>query len=735
MKGRLVSYWEIARKKISATYLLSLFLIFLVPFIVLTISLLVVTDKNRQQTQQITETKALQNATNQLNDQFDHLLAIARQGGMDPAISSAGTQIDAIQSQENAILRYQLSSPLITKLFIRYSREPNELVASDGTYDTIPTISKYGILSDDSNQHQRQVELLPDAATLTTSQQFDGPATNLLVPVSGFIGGPNYATFIFKLDTSAIQRVLEQSVDTKTQNLAFVTQNQLIMAAPNSDMFSRTGIDADHLYTLKTVQQATQRSGLTLSKRHSTNGLFSVMSFVKPLNTWRIFNDFLWHFGWILLLIIGAGVLCIELIKRRQYQFLSDLQAKLAIDGISPAPARSEEEKLQAAIAAYVQHQDKTEQLALRRLPLTQEQVLQQLLSGRIGDASELEEQLQVAQITFPYRLFVVALSRQDAKRHQYTPPVKGHHGVIHFATQLENNYLAMIINFDRTERLQTLVEDLRSDDPIWADQQLFFGEIVMAVQDIQLSFIHAASLLATTPLQSSTTGDVYYSADTTPTNAKKIFNQQDRIKLNTALTTGDTPMALEAFDEMFSGTDALDPNSPKFDLGSALVISQVLQADYQLNHRVNETLINDLLTTTAVFDRQALLRRAVSALSQNVQHHLIAPLPEDNDLVQYLAKHSSSADFSLNDVADYLGVSQSRASREVKKATGETFTAFLQTTRMTRIKEELLVTDDSIKTIIARNGYYDVSNFTRKFHQLTGQTPTQFRDYHADNS
>lgn len=66
-----------------------------------------------------------------------------------------------------------------------------------------------------------------------------------------------------------------------------------------------------------------------------------------------------------------------------------------------------------------------------------------------------------------------------------------------------------------------------------------------------------------------------------------------------------------------------------------------------------------------------------------------------------------------------------------MKEETNTTFAKYVANIRMEKIKQALIETDDPIKEIIQSNGYYDVSNFTRKFRQVVGVTPGQFRTIH----
>jgi AraC-like DNA-binding protein len=78
--------------------------------------------------------------------------------------------------------------------------------------------------------------------------------------------------------------------------------------------------------------------------------------------------------------------------------------------------------------------------------------------------------------------------------------------------------------------------------------------------------------------------------------------------------------------------------------------------------------------------------------------------------------------------LAEEFDVSISYLSRFIKKETGLTFSKYIQELRLEHIKKELIETDKPIKEIILSSGYYDVSNYTRKFKTIVGMTPGQFR-------
>ena len=93
----------------------------------------------------------------------------------------------------------------------------------------------------------------------------------------------------------------------------------------------------------------------------------------------------------------------------------------------------------------------------------------------------------------------------------------------------------------------------------------------------------------------------------------------------------------------------------------------------------------------------------------------------------RYIREHYDNPSLSLQDIADYNGVSKNHLSFEFARETGENISDFL--TR-TRIKEaEKLIRETSLKMyeIAEKTGYQNVETFTRAFKRITGKSPSHF--------
>jgi len=70
----------------------------------------------------------------------------------------------------------------------------------------------------------------------------------------------------------------------------------------------------------------------------------------------------------------------------------------------------------------------------------------------------------------------------------------------------------------------------------------------------------------------------------------------------------------------------------------------------------------------------------------------------------------------------------ESRFSRFFRRATGNTFTDFVNRMRISKACQLLMDTDRYVTTICYEVGFNNVANFNRRFLEIKGMTPTDFR-------
>ncbi len=82
----------------------------------------------------------------------------------------------------------------------------------------------------------------------------------------------------------------------------------------------------------------------------------------------------------------------------------------------------------------------------------------------------------------------------------------------------------------------------------------------------------------------------------------------------------------------------------------------------------------------------------------------------------------------SATELAGELGMSESRFSRFFRRATGNTFTDFVNRVRVNRACQLLMDSDRLVTHICFEVGFNNVANFNRRFLEIKGMTPSEFR-------
>ncbi len=103
------------------------------------------------------------------------------------------------------------------------------------------------------------------------------------------------------------------------------------------------------------------------------------------------------------------------------------------------------------------------------------------------------------------------------------------------------------------------------------------------------------------------------------------------------------------------------------------------------------------------------------------------AQLNQIDDIVSRITDNLTQA-LSVADLATELGMTESSFSRFFRRATGNTFTDFVNQVRVNRACQLLMESERLITDICYEVGFNNVANFNRRFLNVKGMTPSEFR-------
>jgi AraC-like DNA-binding protein len=104
----------------------------------------------------------------------------------------------------------------------------------------------------------------------------------------------------------------------------------------------------------------------------------------------------------------------------------------------------------------------------------------------------------------------------------------------------------------------------------------------------------------------------------------------------------------------------------------------------------------------------------------QHSQHQI-------SDVIDYITENYATP-FTMAEIAERFNMPPSRFSRYFQRKTGNTFTDFVNRLRVNRACMLLMETDQYISTICYAVGFNNVANFNRRFMEIKGTTPGEFR-------
>lgn len=103
------------------------------------------------------------------------------------------------------------------------------------------------------------------------------------------------------------------------------------------------------------------------------------------------------------------------------------------------------------------------------------------------------------------------------------------------------------------------------------------------------------------------------------------------------------------------------------------------------------------------------------------------AHLNSISEVVDFLTENYDSQ-FTMVEAAEMAKMNNSQFSRTFKKATGNSFTGFVNRLRINRACDLLMQGDQYINSICYSVGFNNIANFNRRFVQFKGMTPSEFR-------
>lgn len=676
---------------------------------------------------------------------------LAQQLPYDSAISLSklADPYETIASR-SALLKYRLNDAFIEQIYLFYPEDETKLYSPNGSTEIQDLLALRGM----AITKDELITFLNQPAPVFSSidqKQANAQTFFYSVPTTDSFGS-HQATMLFIIKKAAIDNLFVPLSENDHQYFYLIDANQQVLSfsrqAPILEpaLTSKIGIKSDLSTKIKqgnesfTIQSIVN-NGLQLRYLAIVNTKIALakISQVYKLSIYLI----------LAVLIIGLVVsLFLARQSLRPYKKIESLLLKHDKESHNNHSLTFED--IHSKVSNFLSENSHLKDEIIQQKPYIKESLLHQLLTGQLNDLTKAQSLFQSSfKESSKTTYFSIVISLEEIGD---APTLLSDHVIKQILQQLNQikqtdfewigtkcigeNALTLLVATKTTrpqvEILDELVEALV--ELCGVALPIGVGTTTSNLLAVKHSFIEA--LAALSYRYKNATQMIYYYTDMPSGQISGAyafsFPEDKQLKLIQSLTKGNETVALETLEELIQYGIAHCETFQLFRMYSYFLINTYANFSATLPE---DQLLQELEVLVDVNNYQT-LELHLQTLTQIICSHVEEQVQtEESDLkialFGYIEEQYNSDFLTLESLAETFALSPTTINKIMKEETNTTFAKYLANVRMEKIKQALIETDDPIKEIIQSNGYYDVSNFTRKFRQVVGVTPGQFRTIH----
>ncbi|MFK3938151.1 helix-turn-helix domain-containing protein [Alkalihalobacillus sp. NPDC078783] len=745
------------RSKLLYKYIISYLLIFLVPFIVMSVVIYFNAVSSLREEIESSNIYNLEQVRNLTDDRLSELETITTRISFDPRLTPYMMNHGYYGKEAiNELKKYKANSAIIEELFVYYYNDET-LFSTNGLYSI-------DALMQNSNQLERfgkenlLMDLRTDLPLIRTVDDFEINSEtheNLIVyylPVKLNSVTP-YGTAMYFIEESTLISMIQNILGDMEGNVYVFDEGGQVIASTIHD----DSISAPNVISLLNNANGIDTIGIN-GKEYSTVSVQSGMSgwtFVTVMDPSQLFSklsNMQYIVAFFLVSLFIVGIILAVVFGKNQYKpirALSDI-AKKGEDASFASGLYTNENELETigrSFTTLYQHHEILNETVYLHQPFAKEQFLLRLLKGSFEYQHELAAMMDSLDISIVEGNHFVATLHFEAgsfceenicEKDQLIQKLHEVHlnGTRVYAVDLlYSDSIAILVSTSASSTtvidqqiaiIQTYINQYFERFPT-----ICVGQSYSSLEKVNRSYIEAlatAEYKFTKPL-----GSILYFKDIGETSQPLIgYFKEEQIKFVQSLKQGDVTVAHEMLGDMFQVLEQKNQSIHEIKCICFDLINTTLKTVSDIGCQDQFIDLNQLIEFKSIDDLKNQLMNIVEDICEEVERKKDSHNSKLRDeLLSFIRENYTLYEISLEFVANRFYLSVSYLSRFIKEQTGVTFTQFIQDLRIQHVKNQLTQSDQPIKEIVVQVGYKDVANFIRKFKKIEGVTPGQYRKLH----
>lgn len=740
------------QKSLFYKYLLSYLLIFLIPFTTISIIFYSMSTNNLHEEIYRSNISKLEQVRDILDDRIREMRNLALTISNDSRLTSYMLN-QPYSSKEgiNELTRYQISNSFIDGLFIKYHNDETTYSSKGVSEIDIILSNTYKLQPKASISFKENLEAITSEDIQLYDLETIGEQFSKLISYTypiPYNSPVNYGIVTFLTNTSTLKKLVGNVLGDFMGSVYVLSEDDGILITNSQKNALSLSDFKDFTYgTTGVIDQKVKNEEYSFVAAHSD---LSDWTFVTAMPTAQFYQKMSSMKTTILVMlfiiaILGVGVTIYLSLKQYQpIQKLSQyLKQKTQNSVYLKTKKANEFEKIKQTIEFIYEDSEKLREKINIQQPFVREQFLLELLKDNFTEKTGMEGLSQEIQISFSGNYFFVILiafnEKISAESIEHREEIlnllsevsyKNCNG---FGTELfQENAVALIVStqsrlestrYEFSIQLREHLKDLFKIMPT-----IGVGKVYEGMNLINRSFIEAAASIEYNRFNDEE--DLVYFEDIMDQERNPLwFPIEHQVQFTQSLKRGDQIVAYEALAAIIKNLKMKNISTHMLKCMCFDIINTVLKVISQLSLPINVEDMNKITEFSTLDDLEKKAQKLIVNICANVDKRIENHNNHLRDsILSYIDENYQLHNLSLAIVAEKFELSLSYLSRFIKEQTGSTFTQYVWELRNKAFKKELIETDRPIKDIVSQIGYVDVANFTRKFKQVEGLTPGQYR-------
>lgn len=620
----------------------------------------------------------------------------------------------------STLKRYLVSNSFFDSVFVYFTND-QWLYSNSSSYTIDNFFKTYGSSEEIDGKLHSILDGIIDYEFV-----FDETENTIYYAVPLMSHSKNIGSVIFAIDSKKLNNLLGITADDTTEILIFDSENNLLNS-PNSNILFES-MDKDILYSLV---ESTE-NGKYASEKIGPNIIYTskvapfdliYISITSVTDAFKQLTNVQALLFTSIIIAIIIGITAIYMLIKINYKPIESLKnLSKSLGEVAEDGSVNEFDYIENTITTLNKKNSKLQIELLESLPIKQNFLLNLLINGNISDESVFLAECESINLnlTSAYHIVVTVKSKKLPK----------------FLSTIISDYSLTNINFD----YEFLVNQLSPDISIFLvgisdknmnisekydlneDMVLSFGSIQDTLINIAKSYIDSRTHLE---FSKSETSDSYIS--------------QCIKKYNENIEYASHILSLSKFDELeiiVSNTISdLDNETIPFALVRNVYFELIIMLNSFIDKnkhlsRYNIIDISSLYEIENIDTIRELFLESFNELISSTKERDIIQTPKltIEAIKNIINMNYCDYSFSLQLLADEFGVSLSYLSQYFKDKTDSTILDYITSLKMNKAKELLETTSLTLKDVAEQVGYINVSSFIRRFKQVTGTTPGEYK-------